>query len=256
METNSGIDETYNIRLPVFEGPLDLLLHLIREHKLDIYDIPIALITRQYLEYLEVMKELNLEIAGEFLLMAATLIHIKSRMLLPIEETADTEEPEDPRLELVQRLLQYQEFKDAALGLREREDEWDDVFYRETIPEEGVEEGGEEQYLFNMNLFDLLGAFKKILDKAPPEVIRITKETLTVKDKMSLIMDMLQDNEAVRFEDLFKGEVIKSHLLVTFVALLEILKFGLVKAYQEKAFGTLWIIRAEDRGHGGTYQSE
>ncbi|MEJ2314389.1 MAG: segregation/condensation protein A [Nitrospirota bacterium] len=119
------MEESYSIRLPVFDGPLDLLLHLIRENKVDIYDIPIALITRQYLDYIEMMKELNLEVAGEFLVMAATLIHIKSRMLLPVEETADTLEEMDPRFELVQRLIEYLAFKDAALGLREKEEEHD-----------------------------------------------------------------------------------------------------------------------------------
>ena len=104
-------DTEYQIKVPLFEGPMDLLLHLIREHKIDIYDIPISLITRQYLEYLELMKELDLEVAGDFLVMAATLIHIKSRMLLPVEDTVDTDEPEDPRLELVMRLLEYKAFK-------------------------------------------------------------------------------------------------------------------------------------------------
>jgi glutamate synthase (NADPH/NADH) small chain len=241
-DSNAAAEGSYKVSLPVFEGPLDLLLHLIRENKIDIYDIPIALITRQYLEYIELMKELNLEIAGEFLVMAATLIHIKSRMLLPIEEVADTEEPEDPRLELVQRLLQYQEFKDSALGLREREGEWLNAMYREPAPEEDAEE---DLYLFNLNIFDLIGAFKKIVDKAPPEVMAITKETLTIKDKMSLIIEKLQESEAMRFEDIFEGDVIKSHFLVTFIALLELLRLGIAKAYQEKDFGTLWIIRGE-----------
>ena len=117
-----GLSEAISFKLPVFEGPLDLLLHLIKTNKIDIYDIPIALITRQYLEYIEMMKELNLEVAGEFLVMAATLIHIKSRMLLPVEETAGTEEEMDPRFELVQKLLEYQSFRESALGLREREE--------------------------------------------------------------------------------------------------------------------------------------
>src|SRR5512135_40056 len=113
------MEDLYNIKLPAFEGPLDLLLHLIRENKVDIYDIPISFITHRYLEYIEMMKELNLEIAGEFLVVAATLIHIKSRMLLPLDEQAAPEEMEDPRLELVQRLLEYQAYKDAATILRE-----------------------------------------------------------------------------------------------------------------------------------------
>ena len=183
------MEEIYNIKIPVFEGPLDLLLHLIRENKIDIYDIPIAIITHRYLQYIKIMKELDLDIAGEFLVMAATLIHIKSRMLLPPDEEAPPEEQEDPRHELIQKLIEYQAFKEAALSLRQREDEWTRVFQREPLSDEKDDEG---IYLSDVNLFDLLEAFKKILDTAPPEVATITKETLTVKDKMSLIMEMLE----------------------------------------------------------------
>jgi len=240
------MEDVYNIKIPVFEGPFDLLLHLIRENKIDIYDIPIALITGQYLQYIEIMKELNLEIAGEFLVMAATLIHIKSRMLLPPDEEAPSEELEDPRLELVQRLLEYQAFKEAALSLRKREEEWMKVFRKEPISGEAEEE---ELYLFDINLFDLLEAFKKILDKAPPDVVSITKETLTVKDRMSVIMEILEGQETVRFEEIFKAgndsqqEVItKIQLIITFIALLELIKLGLAKAYQERDFGNIWVI--------------
>jgi segregation and condensation protein A len=238
------MEESYSIRLPAFEGPLDLLLHLIRENKVDIYDIPIALITRQYLDYIEMMKELNLEVAGEFLVMAATLIHIKSRMLLPVEETADTLEEMDPRFELVQRLIEYQAFKDAALGLREKEEEHEGVFSRRSAAED---EGGEEEqeFLFDVNLFDLIGAFKKVLETAPLEVMEVTRATLTVKDRMSVIMETLQGAEALRFEDLFKGDFTRGHLVVTFVALLELLRLGLARAYQEREFGEIWVIRPE-----------
>jgi segregation and condensation protein A len=240
------MEDLYNIKIPVFEGPFDLLLHLIRENKIDIYDIPIALITGQYLQYIEIMKELNLEIAGEFLVMAATLIHIKSRMLLPPDEEVPSEELEDPRLELVQRLLEYQTFKEAALSLRKREEEWMKVFRKEPISGE-AEEG--ELYLFDINLFDLLEAFKKILDKAPPDIVAITKETLTVKDRMSVIMEILEGQEAVRFEEIFKvgidsqrEGITRIQLIITFIALLELIKLGLAKAYQEREFGNIWVI--------------
>lgn len=239
------MEDTYNIKIPVFEGPFDLLLHLIKENKLDIYDIPIALITSQYLQYIEIMKELNLEIAGEFLVMAATLIHIKSRMLLPADEEAPAEEQEDPRLELIQRLLEYQAFKDAALGLREKEEEWLNIFRREPVKEKEVETeevGEEEPYLFDVNLFDLLGAFRAMLDKAPQEVVEITRETLTVKDRISLIMEILENQDTIRFEDLFKEDRTRSQLIVTFIALLELIRLGLVRAYQEKDFGSIWVI--------------
>lgn len=238
------MQESYSIRIPVFEGPLDLLLHLIRENKVDIYDIPIALITRQYLEYLGLMKELNLEIAGEFLVMAATLIHIKSRMLLPVEETAGTEEEMDPRFELVQRLLEYQAFKEAALGLREREEEWEAVYSRLPQQEEPGEEPAELS-LFDLNLFDLISAFKSILDKAPQEMVPVTRETLTVKSRMSFILDTIGEREALRFEDLFEAGT-RSLMIVTFMALLEILKLGLARVYQEREFGAIWVIRPEE----------
>jgi segregation and condensation protein A len=233
------MDDIINIKIPVFEGPFDLLLHLIRENKIDIYDIPIALITGQYLRYIEMMKELNLEIAGEFIVMAATLIHIKSRMLLPPDEEAPSEEQEDPRRDLVERLLEYQKFKEAAVDLRQKENEWLKVFHRDPL-EEGEEEG--ELYLFDLSLFDLLDAFKKILDKAPPEVISITKETLTVKDRMSRIMEIIEGLEAVRFEDLFKDGITRIQIIVTFVALLELIRLGLARAYQEREFGNIWVI--------------
>lgn len=231
--------DAYNIKLPLFEGPLDLLLHLIRENKIDIYDIPIALITHQYLEYLKMMKELNFDIAGEFLVMAATLIHIKSRMLLPPDEEISQEEQEDPRRELVQTLLEFQTFKEAALGLREKEEEWVKVFHREPLSDEA--DG--EVYLIDVSLFDLLKAFKKILDTAPQEIISITKEILTVKDKMSLIMEVLHGQEAMKFEEFFKEGITRVQLIVTFVALLELIRLGLIRAYQEREFGNIWVTR-------------
>jgi len=242
---NLSMEEAYSIKLPAFEGPLDLLLHLIKENKIDIYDIPIALITHQYLDYIEMMKELNLDIAGEFLLMAATLVHIKSRMLLPVEEVTG-EELGDPRFELVQRLIEYQAFKDASLALREREDEWSNIFHREPLHEETGEEGeGAELDLFDLSLFDLLGAFTKLLDKAPPGVISITKETLTVKDRISFIIEKLENRDTMRFEDLFEGSATRTYLIVTFVALLEILRLGLARVYQERDFGAIWIINSQ-----------
>ncbi len=244
------MEDIYNIKIPVFEGPFDLLLHLIKENKLDIYDIPIALITGQYLQYIEIMKELNLEIAGEFLVTAATLIHIKSRMLLPADEEAPAEEQEDPRLELVQRLLEYQTFKDAALGLREKEEEWMNIFRREPVKEKETETEAEEEgelYLFDVNLFDLLGAFKDMLDKAPPEVVEITRETLTVKDRISLIMELLENQDTIRFEDLFKEDRTRPQLIVTFIALLELIRLGLVRVYQEKDFGNIWVINPQKK---------
>ena len=239
-------DTAYKIKLPLFEGPMDLLLHLIREHKLDIYDIPISLITRQYLDYIDIMKELNLELAGDFLVMAATLIHIKSRMLLPVEDTADTDEPEDPRLELVMRLLEYKAFKEAAHGLQERETDQSNVYTRIPSGDEGESEDEvEELSLFDLNLFDLITSFQKMLERAPAEAQTLTRETLTVKDKMAVIIDALQSMDAMRFTELFKHDIIKAHFVVTFVAMLELIRLGLARVYQDGQFGEVWIINPE-----------
>jgi segregation and condensation protein A len=236
------MEEQYNVKLAVFEGPLDLLLHLIRENKVDIYDIPISFITGQYLEYLGIMKELDLEIAGEFLVMAATLIHIKSRMLLPVDETAEPEEFEDPRLELVQRLLEYQTYKDAALVLRDMEEDAARIFGRDAAEIEEREKEA-ELYLFDVNIFDLLSALKRVIDAAPPEIRTITREKLTVKDKMLMIAEMLEHTESVRFEELFRDNRTKEQIIVTFLALLELLRLGLSRVYQEREFGNIWVIK-------------
>lgn len=234
----------YSVKIPVFEGPLDLLLHLLKQNKIDIYDIPISLITRQYLDYIELMKELNLEVASEFLVMAATLIYIKSRMLLPPDETIEVDETEDPRAGLVQRLLEYQAVKEASVHLREREEYWGNAFARP--PEEAEEASFEpEPGLFEVHLFDLLGALRKILSRVPAEAVLITRETLTVKDKIALILDRMEEEATVRFEALFEKERTKLHMIVTFLALLEILKLGLVRASQVDEFGSIWIMRRE-----------
>lgn len=231
-------------KLSVFEGPLDLLLHLIKENKIDIYDIPIVDITKQYLDYLEIMKELNLEIAGEFLVMAATLIYIKSRMLLPPNEEQTEEPAEDPRAELVKRLLEYQAFKEASLQLRERENIWKNIF-RRLPPETKDFENDPDILPFEASLFDLLSAFRSLLSKAPEQMIEITRETLTVTDRINYIMECIEGKEGIRFEKLFEQAFTKITLIVTFLALLELIRLGLVKAYQEKVFGSIWLINTQ-----------
>ncbi|MBI5099967.1 MAG: segregation/condensation protein A [Nitrospirae bacterium] len=228
-------------KLPVFEGPLDLLLHLIKENKIDIYDIPIIDITHQYIKYLELMKELNLEIAGEFLVMAATLIHIKSKMLLPTDEEEKKESAEDPRSELVQRLLEYQAYKESSGFLRKREEIWKNIFQR-NISDKDDFTFEPEPLLFDANVFDLITAFKKLLEKAPAQAVEITRETLTVADKINFIIERIEKEDGIRFEDLFEEGYTRLTLIVTFLALLELIRLGLVKIYQEKAFGIIWII--------------
>lgn len=239
--SHSESPDALHFKLPVFEGPLDLLLHLIKEAKIDIYDIPIVDITRQYLHYIELMKELDLEIAGEFLVMAATLIHIKSKMLLPPGEE-DREEPvEDPRSELVQRLLEYQSYKESSLHLRKREEIWKNIFTR-PVPGDGDVLFESEPELIEASVFDLISAFQKLLERAPAQALEISRETLTIADKINLIVERLEHEEGIRFEDLFEGGYTRITLIVTFLALLEIIRLGLAKVYQEGAFGLIWII--------------
>lgn len=233
-----------HFRLSVFEGPLDLLLHLIKENKIDIYDIPIVHITRQYTDYLEAMKELNLEIAGEFLVMAATLIHIKSKMLLPPDEEQPEEQAEDPRAELVQRLLEYQAFQEASSKFRKKEELWRNIFRR--IPShDGNPDIEPEPLLFEVGLFDLMSAFKSLLSKTSEDVMEITRETLTVADKINFIIEKLDGEEGIKFENLFSEDFTKIALIITFLALLEIIRLGLVKTYQKKTFGPIWIINPQ-----------
>ncbi len=233
-----------HFKLPVFEGPLDLLLHLIRNQKIDIYDIPILQITRQYMDYIKIMKVFDLEVAGDFLVMSATLIYIKSRMLLPPAEE-EMEEPEDPRAELVQRLLEYQAYKDSSSHLRKREDIWKNVFQRNASSADDFEFEEDEPALIEANVFDLISAFRKLLEKAPEQSIEITRETLTVSDRINFIVEQLENEDGIRFEDLFKGGFTKINLIITFLALLELVRLGLTKIYQEKAFGQIWLMNPQ-----------
>jgi len=237
---------SFHFKLPVFEGPLDLLLHLIKENKIDIYDIPIVEITSQYLVYIELLKDLNLEIAGEFLVMAATLIHIKSRMLLPPDEEESEEPAEDPRAELVRRLLEYQAFKDSSVHLRKREEVWKHIF-RRPVSDNTELELDDEPLFVEATVFDLLTAFKKLLEKAPVQAMEITRETLTVSDKINYIVSCLENEDGIRFEDLFKEGLTKITLVVTFLALLEIVRLGLAKIYQEQSFGIIWIMNPQQQ---------
>ncbi len=255
--TDTEVSAGIRFKLPVFEGPLDLLLHLIKDNKIDIYDIPIVQITHQYMEYLELMQELNLDIAGDFLVMAATLIHIKSKTLLPPDIEEAEEAVEDPRAELVQRLLEYKRFKDASTQLRSREDIWKNIFHR-SITEEGDIDLSldEEPALFEVSVFDLISAFKTFLKKVPAHVLEITRETLTVSDKINFIMERLEKEDAVRFLDLFGEGYAKLTLIVTFLALLELSRLGLVRAYQQNIFGVIWIMDPQKSAMGITPAAE
>ncbi|PKN10064.1 MAG: segregation/condensation protein A [Deltaproteobacteria bacterium HGW-Deltaproteobacteria-7] len=234
----------YAIKLDIFEGPLDLLLYLIKKNEIDIYNIPIALVTEQYLEYLKIIKELNLDLAGEYLVMASTLIHIKSRLLLPPPEEPEEEE-EDPRAELVRQLLEHKTFKEAAENLGSRPLLERDVFTRAAIlPEEMKEPAGEEE-LVEASVFELIEAFHRIVSQMDKkELMEIDLEKLSLTDIINEIMDRLTVTKNLNFEDLLGGRNDRRRIIYTFLALLELIKLRMVKAYQTSIFGVIRIFPA------------
>lgn len=238
-------EAAYEVKVGTFEGPLELLLHLIKKNEINIYDIPIALITQQYIETLDLMKSLNLSIAGEFLVMAATLIHIKSKTLLPPAETEGDEE-EDPRQELVARLLEYQKFKHAAEQLEERESLWREIFRKE--PSVSPELLPEEVPLIDLELYDLLDALKNVLTRIPDKkVLQVTIDELTVKDRMQFLMERMEGGiESVLFDDLFLGMRTRHSVVVTFLALLEVIRLGLIRVAQGDACGPLRLFKTNN----------
>lgn len=232
------------IKLEVFEGPLDLLLYLIKKEEIDVYDIPIAKITEQYLEYLEFMKLLDLNIAGEFILMAATLMHIKSKMLLPPDPNEVKQEEEiDPRLELVQKLLEYKKFKEAAGQLFEMELRQKDVFGR-SFAYDIKSEQEDAKPSFEASLFDLITAFNKILKDIPKDVFfEVIKDEFTVEGKMHDIFHLLVNTPVVLFSDLFKDAKNKFEVVTTFLAILELIRLKEIVAIQKEAFAEIRIER-------------
>ena len=238
--------DTFAVKLSNFEGPLDLLLHLIRKNELNIHDIPIALITAQYLAAIELLQEMDLDIAGEYLVMAATLIHIKSKMLLPRPETAagvDGEEPEDPRDALVRRLLEHQKFKAAAGLLHEREQLRAAQWLR---PDGRVAEIAGEDYEqeLEVDLFSLLTAFQAVVDRAKlrPRVL-LPPEQMPLEMRIEQLLARLSETEACGFEDLFADIQDRSGLIVTFLALLEMIRLKLVRVFQSGSFGPIRVYK-------------
>lgn len=237
---------TYKVKLEVFEGPLDLLLYLIKKEEVNIYDIPISRVTDQYLEYLEFMKLLDLDIAGEFLVMAATLMHIKSRMLLPPDQQAETEEEQDPRAELVRRLLEYKKFKEAASQLAGMESQQKHLF-----PRVGVARPEEidvpKDVLLEANLFDLITAFTKVLKDIPKDIFHeVIKDEFTVSQKMHDILHLMVEASSVLFMDLFRAAKSKREMITIFLALLELIRLKTVIVRQEQPFGDIEIIRCAE----------
>jgi len=238
--------DQYSVKVPLFEGPLDLLLHLIKKNEVDIYDIPVALIAGQYLEYIDLMEDLNLEVAGEFLVMAASLAQIKSRMLLPPKEgEAGEEEGHDPRAELVARLIEYKKFKEAAVDLGERESFWREVFARQG---KGAWEDSDEpvqEQLFSFGLYDLIDAFKRVLSTVPVDRFHeIAGEGISITEKMNHILGMLELAESITFESIFEGARTRALVIVNFLALLELARVRAIRIMQVDEFGTIRIMKA------------
>jgi segregation and condensation protein A len=239
-DSSSVENAPYTVRLEIFEGPLDLLLHLIHKNELDITNIPIALITDQYLEYLKLMKVLNLDIAGEYLLMASTLLYIKSKMLLPSSSEEEEEEGEDPRAELIRRLLEYQKYKEAAAGLEKRPMLDRDVFIRSN-PMESEDVGGEERV--EVSLFELIEAFRKILERVKTEEFHeVILDRLSVEEKVQEILSLLQkEKRSMAFHLLFPEQTSRRVIIITFLAILELVKMKLVRIFQLAPFETIRI---------------
>lgn len=237
----------YQIKIHNFEGPFDLLFHLIEKAEVDIYDIPIAEITNQYLEYIEEMQSLDLDVASEFIVMAATLIQIKSRMLLPKEKNPMDElsaDSDDPRAELVEQLLQYKKFKEAAMILKEKEEANIGIYYKNA---EIIDDIDEDKILINITLNDLVQAFQDVLKKHEENVShenfeqQVIREEITIGSKIEYIRDTLSMNSTVYFNELFGSSSNKLEIIVTFLAILELIRLREIKVYQVKPYCDILI---------------
>lgn len=230
-------DEHYKVQIDdIFEGPMDLLVHLIKKHEVDIYDIPIALITEQYLGYLEWMKAMNIDVAGEFLVMASTLTQIKSRMLLPAHE--DENEDEDPRLEIIRPLEEYLRIKSAAEKLAQRDLLGEDTFVRNP----GLEDYllNREEAVIDVGLFELIDAFQKILENITSSGrLEINADTITVRERIVQIVNIFETKGSVTFNELFSKNADKSEVVVTFLAILEMVRLSLIRIAQHTRTGII-----------------
>jgi segregation and condensation protein A len=238
-----SILEDYPVRLQNFEGPLDLLLHLIKTHEMDIYDIPIALVTQQYLDYLDLMQELNLDVAGEFLVMAATLIHIKSRMLLPRPDPTQQDPEEDPREALVRRLLEHQKFKAAAELLHEKEIPRSALWGR---PDGRIADvvGEPPEPEIEVDLFSLMAAFRQVIERARQRpVVVLPAEQISIETRIQTLLARLSETDACGFDELFADVQTRAGMIVTFLALLEMIRLKLVRVFQQGAFGPIRVYK-------------
>ena len=236
-------NQDYKVKLEVFEGPLDLLWYLIKREEVDIYDVSLERITQQYLEFMEAFKALDLELAGEFIVMAANLIYIKSRTLLPVSVQPPEEEAEeeDPRWELVRQLIEYKKFKDAAAQLHEREVAREALFSRVSEAQTVLP----ERPLGEVSVFDLINAFNGILKRLnqKEDLREIFEENFTVSDKIELVLKLLSSGVPMKFTELFSGVASRAEIVVTFLAVLELIRVKQLSAVQEVAFGEILLRR-------------
>lgn len=244
---------TYRLRLDVFEGPFDLLLYLIKKNEIDIYDIPIAKILEEFLEYVELIRELDLEVAGDFILMASTLMQIKSRMLLPKESLAlEAAEEADPRADLVRRLLEYKRFREVAVVLEQNEQLQRHRYWRQvSVPtEEELAEADAADLtgpFQEVNLFDLLAAFKRVAAYAAPETFReIRPEEFKTSQKINEILDALEENDTMDFTALMLSQGTRIAMITAFLAILELARLKAIEVFQENAFGEIKIKRVDE----------
>ncbi len=232
----------YRVKLDVFEGPLDLLLHLVKKEEVDLSNIPIAKVTNQYMGYLELLQQLDLDVAGEYLVMAATLLHLKSRLLLPGEEEQEEDEGEDPRAELVRQLLEYQRFKEAAEMLNHRDLLERDVFVRDPARDDHEIE---QDVVYDVALGDLLDALQDILKRAAPEVVHeVILEQISLRDRICFILDSLRERSEMLFTELFLVDSTRLQILTTFLGLLELVRTRMVHVRQEEQFGPITLALA------------
>lgn len=243
---------SYRVRLDVFEGPLDLLLHLVKKNEVDLSDLPVATITDQYIAYLDLLQQLDLDTAGEYLVMAATLLHLKSRLLLPSEEATDEESGEDPRAELARQLLEYQRFKEAAEMLDRTNMLGRDVFTRVPMRHEAIngQDGGRDtmdgmDLIYDVSLGDLLDALQEVIKNAAPEVVhQVILEQISLRERVCMVLDLLRERTQVAFTDLLSADISRLQILVTFLATLELVRTRMVDVNQNERFGPIMLTLA------------
>ena len=238
----------YKVQFEVFEGPLDLLLYLVKKEEVDIYEVNLTKIAREFIEYVDLMRELDLELAGEFVVMAATLVHIKSREVLPVDQQVadeDEEEGDDPRWELIRKLVEYKKFKDAAEHLQEREAAQEDVFPRLPVKPDFAEEMPTPR--LQVNIFDLVNAVNAVLKRVETRGgdSEIYDDEWTVADKIGAIRQRMAERGAMQFSELFADAASRGEVVATFLAMLELIRMRHIAVLQPEAFGEIQIERGE-----------